>query len=164
MIVLWVCLIKTCRIITVCVLLSEVCVLIIFFSPLWAVHRESRQSQWFHMFHAIEKQNQQQWALFPFTGGQCGVIRACYYGRAVPTGVGPKCIRHQPEGRGFTQALAFHVCRDGERLCLGDEGPSDLPPSQPGKALWDQVKRTKGSLLGNIHAHVDRAFLGIFVL
>ncbi len=87
------------------------------------------------------------------TGGHCGVVGAWCHDRAVPPGVGPKGIWHQSEGRGSAQALALHVCRDGEGLCVGDEGPSSLPPSQPCKALRDQVKRTKGSLLDHTHTH-----------
>lgn len=79
------------------------------------------------------------------TGGQRGVIRAHHHGWWVPPWPSTKSFRHQSQGRGSPQALALHVCRDGERLCVRDEGPSSLPPSQPCKALQHQVKRPGGS-------------------
>lgn len=77
----------------------------------------------------------------PPTGRHGGVVGARCHDRAVPPAAGPEGVGHQSEGRSAPQPLALLVHRDGEGLCVGDEGPCRLPPSQPCKALWHQMTK-----------------------
>ncbi|XP_054868105.1 uncharacterized protein LOC129349299 [Amphiprion ocellaris] len=74
--------------------------------------------------------------------GHCGVIRVCCHDRTVPPGVGSKSIRHQSEARGFTQALALHVCRDSTSAWT----PSPLPSSKTASLLSPPSSLTSSTL------------------